>query len=501
MARTKGLMVDSKQRSSPDDTPEKQQAEKRPEGSDALGRSSTGFDDAQHEKLLKKGLSFRLLVERTNEHAIFALDREGHVASWNDGAEKIKGYTAKEIIGQHISRFYTAEDIKREHPANLLKIAEAQGQVTDEGWRVRKDGTIFWADISITALRDKKGVLKGFGKVTRDATRRKRAEEALGELSSRLLEAQDRERRRIAVELNDRTSPNFSSLLSKLYQLQKRAEESGDGTLQMTRDSISLAESLSKEITIVSQFLNPPLLDKEGLLASLRWHIERFVKQTRISVNMDFPEKLDRFLEPAERALYRITQECLTDIFGRSGTSRVNVRLFIDQEYLTLEMRDDRGLPPALLESLRKGTGDLRVSLAGMRELMKQFGGLLNVTPSESSTSVTAILPVRQNARVPVGRVVHDDRSIGRVGKEVSVALGRADQPEPKQNARSQNISSHGMRLTTETAWRPGEQAMVSTKGGVWTEARIVYCEYLGSEKFAVGLELVRPAGNWAIPN
>jgi len=495
-------MVDSKQRSSPDDTPDKQQAEKRPDRGDSLSRSSVGFDEAEHQKLLKMGLSFRMLVEKTNEHAIFALDREGHVASWNDGAEQIKGYTAKEIIGQHISRFYTAEDIKRGHPADLLKIAEAQGQVTDEGWRVRKDGTVFWADISITALRDKKGVLRGFGKVTRDATRRKRAEEALGELSSRLLEAQDRERRRIAVELNDRTSPSFSSLLSKLYQLQKRAEESGDGALQMARDSISLAESLSKEITIVSQFLNPPLLDKEGLLASLRWHIERFVKQTEISVNMDFPEKLDRFLESAERALYRITQECLTDIFGRSGTSRVNVRLFIDQEYLTLEMRDEgRGLPPALLESLRKGTGELRVSLAGMRELMKQFGGLLNVTPSESSTSVTAILPVRKNARVPAGRIVHDDRSSGRVGKEMPVALGRSEQPEPSEKARSQNVSSNGMRVTTEAAWRPGEQALVSTKGGAWTEARIVYCEYLGSEKFAVGLELVKPAGSWASPN
>jgi PAS domain S-box-containing protein len=495
-------MVDSKQRSSPDDTPDERQAEKQLDRTDPPSRSSTSFDDALHEKLLKKGLSFRMLVERAIEHAIFALDCEGHVASWNDGAEKIKGYTAKEIIGQHVSRFYTAEDIKRDHPTNLLKAAEAQGQVADEGWRVRKDGTVFWADITITALRDKKGVLRGFGKVTRDATRRKRAEEALGELSSRLLEAQDRERRRIALELNDRTSPSFSSLLAKLYQLQKRAEESGGSAVQLARDSISLAETLSTEITIVSQFLNPPLLDKEGLLASLRWHIERFVKQTGISVNMDFPEKLDRLLEPAERALYRITQECLTDIFGRSGTSRVNVRLFIDQEYLTLEMRDEgRGLPPALLESLRKGTGDLRVSIAGMRELMKQFGGLLNVTPSESSTSVTAILPVRKNAREPGGRIVHDDRSSGRVGKEMPVALGRSEQPEPKQNARSQNVSSSGMRLTTEAAWRPGEQALVSTKGGVWTEARIVYCEYLGSEKFAVGLELVKPAGNWANPN
>src|SRR5207244_8451401 len=105
-------------------------------------------------------------------------------------------------------------------------------------------------------LRDKKGVLQGFGKVTRDVTRRKRAEEALGELSSRLLEAHERERARIAVELNDKTRPRFSSLLAKLYQLQKRADGSSDETLQLAGDSSSLAESLPTDITGGSQFFN-----------------------------------------------------------------------------------------------------------------------------------------------------------------------------------------------------------------------------------------------------
>src|SRR5207249_11250207 len=83
--------------------------------------------------------------------------REGQVASWQDGAGRVEGYNAEEIIVQNMSCFYTSEDVQRGHPAKLLTIAESQGQVTDEGWRVRKDGTIFWADISITALRDKKG--------------------------------------------------------------------------------------------------------------------------------------------------------------------------------------------------------------------------------------------------------------------------------------------------------------------------------------------------------
>jgi PAS domain S-box-containing protein len=120
---------------------------------------------------------YRLLVERVKDYAIFMLDPSGRVVSWNSGAERIKGYRADEIIGQSFSRFYPDEDIGRGRPQRLLETAAAEGQVQDEGWRVRKDGSRFWADIVITALRDEAGNLRGFSKVTRDITDRKRAEE------------------------------------------------------------------------------------------------------------------------------------------------------------------------------------------------------------------------------------------------------------------------------------------------------------------------------------
>ncbi|HEY9747526.1 MAG TPA: PAS domain S-box protein, partial [Allocoleopsis sp.] len=120
---------------------------------------------------------FRLLVERVKDYAIFMLDPSGRIVSWNRGAERIKGYRADEIIGQSFSRFYPEADIGRGRPQRLLEIAAAEGQVQDEGWRVRKDGSRFWADIVITALRDEAGNLRGFTKVTRDITDRKRAEE------------------------------------------------------------------------------------------------------------------------------------------------------------------------------------------------------------------------------------------------------------------------------------------------------------------------------------
>jgi PAS domain S-box-containing protein len=129
---------------------------------------------------------FRLLVEGTSDYAIFLLDPTGHVVSWNPGAECIKGYKAEEIIGQHFSRFYPQDAIDRGRPAHELRVAQAEGRFEDEGWRVRKDGTQFWANVVITALRDEAGNLQGFSKITRNLTERKQAEEALRQANAEL---------------------------------------------------------------------------------------------------------------------------------------------------------------------------------------------------------------------------------------------------------------------------------------------------------------------------
>jgi len=120
---------------------------------------------------------FRLLVESVADYAIFLLDPGGHVQTWNAGARRIKGYTADEIIGQHFSRFYTAEDVQCGKPERGLYAAATEGHWSDEGWRVRRDGTRFWASVVITALHDAQGQLIGFAKVTRDLTERKCAED------------------------------------------------------------------------------------------------------------------------------------------------------------------------------------------------------------------------------------------------------------------------------------------------------------------------------------
>ena len=122
---------------------------------------------------------FRRLVESVSDYAIFALDAKGFVSSWNPGAQRIKGYTADEIIGRHFSSFYPPEDAAWGKPAWELEVAAREGRIEDEGWRVRKDGSRFWANVVISAVRNGQGEVIGFAKVTRDLTERRNAEEAL----------------------------------------------------------------------------------------------------------------------------------------------------------------------------------------------------------------------------------------------------------------------------------------------------------------------------------
>ena len=155
-------------------------------------RDVTEQREAQ-DLLRKKDLQLRSLLDGVRDYAIYLLDTEGYITTWNPGAERIKQYTADEILGKHFSRFFTQEDIERGRPAELLKLAAQRGRVEHEGWRVRKDGTRFWANIVITAVRDPaSGDVTGYAKVTRDFTDRKRAEEAVMlQLSQALLANMD----------------------------------------------------------------------------------------------------------------------------------------------------------------------------------------------------------------------------------------------------------------------------------------------------------------------
>ena len=142
---------------------------------------------------------FRLLIMNVRDYAIFVLDVSGRIRTWNPGAENIKGYAADEVIGRHFELFYTEEARARRHPAYELEVAAREGRFEEEGWRVRKDGTLFWANVVISALRDARGGLAGFAKVTRDLTERRRAQQLLEDSERSAREEAERQRRRSAA--------------------------------------------------------------------------------------------------------------------------------------------------------------------------------------------------------------------------------------------------------------------------------------------------------------
>ena len=147
---------------------------------------------------------FRLIIQNVRDYAIFMLDPQGYIETWNEGARRIKGYSEQEIIGRHFSTFYPREDVERGKPPRELEVAAREGRFEDEGWRIRKDGSYFWANVIITALRDARGRLVGYGKITRDLTERKEAEERAVKDASRLA----------AVEAANRTKSEFLATMS-----------------------------------------------------------------------------------------------------------------------------------------------------------------------------------------------------------------------------------------------------------------------------------------------
>lgn len=166
---------------------------------------------ASHESLLESERRFRYLVEGVTDYAIYMLSPEGIITNWNSGAQRIKGYAAEEVIGTHYSRFMTSEDRESGIPTRSLKIAKEEGRYENEGWRVRKDGTLFLAHIVIDAIRNNDGELIGFAKITRDITEKKIAEEKLAKANAALFQAQKMD---AIGNLTGGVAHDFNNLLS-----------------------------------------------------------------------------------------------------------------------------------------------------------------------------------------------------------------------------------------------------------------------------------------------
>ena len=341
---------------------------------------------------------FSLLVSRVKDYAIFILDPHGNVASWNAGAQRIKGYTEAEIVGRHISTFYPPEAVAAGHPQEMLRRAVAEGSVEEEAWRVRKDGTKFWADVIITALHNDDGKLVGFAKVTRDLSERREMELALSELSGRLMQTQDDERRRLARELHDSTSPLLTGLVAKLYAAKQRLSNRDDPMAMLIEEALMNAEATTTVVRTVASLLHPPLLDESGLVASLKWYLAAFVKRTDVKIESVFPPSMGRLDRDTELALFRTVQESVATIMRQANSRRIKIKLTVANEILDLAIEGDgAGINPEVLHELRSGRGEGGVAYFGMRERMRQMGGKLDFRYAAGQTIVSATLPLHEH--------------------------------------------------------------------------------------------------------
>ncbi|MGV9375801.1 PAS domain-containing sensor histidine kinase [Nonomuraea sp. NPDC003707] len=304
-----------------------------------------------------------LLVQSIRDYAIFMLDPRGRIVSWNAGAERIKGYTAEEIIGTHFSVFYPPEDVAAGKPFRGLEAAAADGRWEEEGWRVRKDGTRFWASVVITALRDGRGELRGFGKVTRDLTERRSMARALDErglLLGHLVQAQERERRRIASDVHDDTIQSMVAVGMRLRAMEEGLPEEHAADVRALGDAVEAAVGRLRDLAFRLR------LPGEGLAEGLASYLEREMA----GVAYELVNRLDGE-PPAEAAItvFRICQEALTNVRKHAGAAAVAVELASLDKGVHVRVRDDG------VGITRQDGQDGHFGLIEMRERAETAGG------------------------------------------------------------------------------------------------------------------------------
>jgi PAS domain S-box-containing protein len=381
---------------------------------------------------------FRLLVQGVTDYAIFMLDPTGHVISWNSGAQRMKGYAAAEIIGQHFSRFYTDEDRAADVPLRALQTAEREGRFETEGWRVRKDGSYFWASVVIDAIHDENGSLIGFGKVTRDITERRQVQKALEEAREALFQSQKME---AVGQLTGGVAHDFNNLLQaisgSLEVVEQRLTAGRIDVAQhiaMARTAVNRATALTQRLLAFArrQPLKPEYTNLNTLVPGMRDLIQKSVGEA-VQVELSLAEELWPIWADAnqiENALLNMAINA-RDAMPSGGrlqleTSNTHLdRAYVELEpglqpgdYVMLAVTDTgTGMPPNVLarafepffttKPVGQGTG---LGLSQLYGFARQSGGYVHIESKVGrGTSVRLYLP--RHRRVEETKAVVDATS------------------------------------------------------------------------------------------
>ncbi|MFO7445722.1 MAG: PAS domain-containing sensor histidine kinase [Ignavibacteriaceae bacterium] len=332
---------------------------------------------------------FRKTVEEVKDYAIYILDTEGNIKTWNKGAECLKEYSAEEIMGRHYSVFYSENDRQNRVPEKQLKIAAERGKYVTEGLRFKKNGTSFYAHVTITALKNNHKEVTGYIKIVHDISERKLIEERLllnQEQIRRLLEHLEyiREEERISIsrEIHDELGQMLTSLKIELSFLTR--ELTRDDNSLLNKHIAGMKEKIDSLITTVRRIafdLRTGEIDYLGLEAAIEMELMSVKDRMKIQIsfksclnNMEIKNKKTSF------AIYRIFQEALTNILRHSGATIINVNLLTDSgNNFILKIEDNgRGFEPGNLSNKSFG-------LLGMKERTAMMGGKLNIRSSPGS--------------------------------------------------------------------------------------------------------------------
>ena len=360
----------------------------------------------------------------SSDDAIISKDLNGVMTSWNDGAQRLFGWTALEAVGRPVT-ILIPPDRLHEETEILRRLRRGERIEQYETVRVSKSGKKMEVSLTVSPIKDVAGRIVGASKIARDISERVRAEAQLKaahdeleqrvtertaelreknnellnqtvriqELSARLLRLQDEERRRIARELHDSVGQALAIMSMNLADVEKEKGKLSETAEKCVEASTSLLQQVSKEIRTISHLLHPPLLDEIGLGSALKWYIDGFSERSKIDVSLDMPDNFERLTSEMEISIFRIVQECLTNIHRHSESAKAAIRVAAEDGHIHLEVRDEgKGIPPEKQASLNS-SGAIGVGFRGMRERVRQLGGTLEIQSSPAGTIVLATLP------------------------------------------------------------------------------------------------------------